>query len=138
MAYLYQLFRVKIYDLKLPQDFKVPSLYFPVPTSFSSNDTNQTYLKSYTLNVKLFHHDSKLAYYKAEELADHIANNREVIPMVDVEGEKTGDYIRFNRIETRIGENGVAILILNWDSRYHYHHDEAPAIQYVDITSGVK
>lgn len=138
MAYLYKLFPVQVYDLKLPEDFKVPSMYFPVPTSFSSNDTNQTYLKSYTLNIKVFHHDTKQAYYKAEELADAITSNREAIPMVEVGGAVTGDYVRFNRVETRDGDNGVAMLILNWDSRYYYHRDEVPAIEYVDITSGVK
>ncbi|WP_368653764.1 DUF6838 family protein [Ornithinibacillus sp. 4-3] len=138
MAYMYSLFPVQIYDKELPQEFEVPSMYFPLPTSFGSNDTNQTYLKSYTLNIKVFHDDTNQAYYQAEKLADTIASNREVIPMVDVDGAETGDFIRFNRIETRDGSNGAAMLILNWDSRYYYHRDDVPAIEYVDITSGVK
>lgn len=138
MAYLYNLFPVKIYDLKLPQDFQVPSLYFPQPTANSGNDTNQTYLRSYTLNIKLFHHDTNQAYYKAEEIADKIMINREIIPMVNEEGSETGDFIRFNRIETRVGDNGVAMLILNWDSRYFYHKKELLAITHFEFESGVK
>lgn len=138
MSYLYKCFPVPVYDLELPEDFKIPSMYFPRPTFNNGNDTIQTYMKSYTINIKLFHRDSNQAYDKSEELADVIMRNRDVIPVVDKEGRETGDFIRFNRIETRIGDQGVAILVLNWDSRYYYHREEYPAIQYFSFESEVK
>ncbi|WP_121639381.1 phage portal protein [Virgibacillus sp. Bac330] len=138
MGFFYKVFPVKIYELAVPTDFVVPSMYFPSPRVFDGNDSNQTYMKTYNLSIKLFHHDSKQAYREAENIAEKINGNRNVIPLLDIKGLETGDYIRFTRVEVRIGDRGVANIILHWDSRYYYHQPEIPAIQYLEFESGVK
>ncbi|MEN1969021.1 phage portal protein [Lentibacillus sp. N15] len=138
MRYFHNLFPVKVYKKEVPSDFAVPSLYFPIPTAFDSNDTNMTFTKTYSLSVKLFHEDSVIANDRAEMIADEVRSSKNVIPMVNPEGELTGDYIRISKIETRIGDNGVATIIVGWDSNYHYSREEWPALRNLELYSEVK
>lgn len=138
MGFFYKLFPVKIYELEVPENFEIPAMYFPPPQTFDGNDTNQTYLKTYNLSVKLFHHDSKQAHSKAEFIADAINSNRNVIPLLNEEGAKTGDYMRISRVETRVADSGVATINLTWDSRYYYEKEKAKSLGFVDFKSGVK
>lgn len=138
MNFFYQMFPVQIYDQEIPTQIKTPSLYFPPPSVSDGNDTVSTYIKTYSLNVKLFHKDSQQAHDEAEKVADAVRERRNMIPLVDTAGSDTGDYLRLNRIETRISDKGVAVLVVQWNSRYWYKRDENPSLQDFDFTSGVK
>ncbi|MGE8079026.1 phage portal protein [Peribacillus loiseleuriae] len=138
MGFFYKVFPVKVYTNEVPENFAVPSLYFPTPFSFDGNDTNKTFMKSYSLPVKLFHKDSQLANNEAERIADTVRSKRSVIPLLNADGTETGDYVRISRIETRISDSGVASIIVNWDSRYHYDRDDYIAIENIEFDNEVK
>jgi len=138
MSYFYKLFPCKVYTKEVPENFAVPCLYFPEPFSFDSNDTTSTFKKTYNLSVKLFHQDSKQANFEAERIADAVREKRNIIPIVDINGAEIGDYVRIIRIETRIADNGVAIIQLTWDSRYFYEQEQYTPLQDVGVNSGVK
>lgn len=138
MSYFHKLFPVQVYTKEVPINFEKPSLYFPVPFSFDGNDTNQTFIKVYNITIKLFHHDSQQANNKAEYIADVIRGERSVVPLLDIEGVVTGDYVRFDRIETKIADKGVATIILNWTSRYLYEKEDWAPAEYFEFQSGVK
>ncbi len=137
MAFFYNLFPVKVYTKEVPENFVVPSLYFPTPFSFDGNDTNQTFLKTYSLPVKLFHKDAQQADTEAERIADTVRRKRMLIPLINPDGSATGEYIRITRIETRITD-GVASIVVNWDSRYHYDREDNIALENFEFDNGVK
>lgn len=138
MKYFYDLFPVKIYKKEVPEEFAVPSLYFPTPTTFDESDSNMTFAKVYSLSVKLFHEDSIKANDRAEHIADTIRSNKNVIPILNSDGEKTGQFLRLSRIETRIGDSGVAMIIMGWESNYYYNREEWPSMQTIEFDSEVK
>ncbi|KAF1680814.1 phage portal protein [Bacillus mexicanus] len=138
MAFLYSQWSVPIYERKLPDQFQVPSLYVPSPSVFEETDTVSTFKKTYSLNVKLFHHDSVQALDEADRLADAVREARNMIPLLNESGEKTGDMIRITRIETRVGDRGEAVMVIRWSSRYYYHKTEQPVLQEIEMNSGVK
>lgn len=138
MNFFYRVFPVQIYDREIPIQIKTPSLYFPPPSVVDGNDTVSTYMKTYSLNVKLFHKDSQQAHDEAEKIAEAVRERRSTIPLVDTEGTETGESLRINRIESRISDKGVAVLVVQWNSRYWYKRDEKPSLQDFDFTSGVK
>lgn len=137
MGFFYKVFPVTVYTEEVPQNFAVPSLYFPEPFTFDGNDTNTTFEKTYSLSVKLFHKDSQQAHTEAENIADAVRRKRSVIPLLNLDGSVTGDYIRINRIETRITD-GVASIVVNWNSRYHYDREEYKAAEKFEFKYGVK
>ncbi|MGN2620259.1 phage tail terminator family protein [Bacillus stercoris] len=138
MAFLYSQWSVPIYERELPDHFQVPSLYVPSPSVFEETDTVSTFKKTYSLNVKLFHHDSVQALDEADRLADAIREARNMVPLLSESGEKTGDMVRVTRIETRVGDRGEAVVVIRWSSRYYYHKTEQPVLQDIDMNSGVK
>ncbi|AFI27919.1 MULTISPECIES: phage tail terminator family protein [unclassified Bacillus (in: firmicutes)] len=138
MAFLYSQWSVPIYERELPDHFQVPSLYVPSPSVFEETDTVSTFKKTYSLNVKLFHHDSVQALDEADRLADAIREARNMVPLLSESGEKTGDMVRVTRIETRVGDRGEAVMVIKWSSRYYYHKTEQPVLQDIDMNSGVK
>lgn len=137
MSYFYGLFPVTVYEKEVPENFVVPSLYFPTPFTFDGNDTNTTFMKSYSLAIKLFHTSPQLAFVEAERIADTIRRKRMHIPMVNKDGSPTNDVIRIRRIEERITD-GVVSIVVTWDSRYHYDRDDYIALENIQFDNGVK
>lgn len=129
MGFFYKVCPVKIYDLEVPENFEKPSLYFPEPATFDSNDTTSTYMVTNSLSVKFFHCDSRQAFEGATKIVNKIYSNRSVIPLLNKDGSDTGDYIRFTKIDVRKLENGVAAIVLTWDSRFKYKREFAPSIE---------
>ncbi|MGG3801790.1 phage portal protein [Metabacillus fastidiosus] len=137
LGYFYQLFPCQIYEEEVPQDFEIPSMYFPQPFSFNSNDSLSTFMKTYNLNVKLFHENGKLAYEKAEHIADAVNTQRGLIPLINQDGTSTGEYLRISRIEARVTDN-VAFITVNWDSRYFYNREVWPSLENVSFINKLK
>lgn len=138
MKYFYDLFPVKVYTEEVPQDFAVPSILVPTPSTFNGNDTNMTFNKTFSLSVKLFHKSSSKAFSEAERIIDAVSSGRDLIPIVDVTGKETGQFIRVNRIEAREGDGGVAIIVVNWNSNYFYNRETWPTLQNILMKSGVR
>lgn len=90
MGYLYKLYPVQVYEEEIPQDFAVPSLYFPPASTVDGVDTVSTFQKFYVLNVKLFHENAQKAHNEAERIADTLRSNRGIIPLMQESGEDTG------------------------------------------------
>ncbi|PKJ57775.1 MULTISPECIES: phage tail terminator family protein [Bacillus] len=137
MGYLYKLYPVQVYEEEIPQDFAVPSLYFPPASTVDGTDTVSTFQKAYVLNVKLFHENAQKAHNEAERIADTLRSNRGIIPLMQESGEDTGDFIRLSRIETRVSD-GYATIVLNWTSRYWYEREEQRSLDGFKFKSGVK
>ncbi len=57
---------------------------------FSRKQIRSPHLKTYSLNVKLFHVDSVQALDEADRLADAVREVRSMVPALSESGEKTG------------------------------------------------
>lgn len=137
MGYFYKIYPCKIYESEVPENFQVPSMYFPPPFSFDGNDTNMTFAKTYNLSIKLFAKDAHTANDAAELIADNIRSKRKVIPLINHDGTFANDYLRIDRIETRISD-GFALIIVNWTSRYFYKRETWPSIKDVSFNNKLK
>ena len=137
MAFFYNIFPVKVYTKEVPENFVVPSLYFPTPFSFDGNDTNMTFRKTYSLAIKLFHKDAQQAFAEAERIADTVRRKRMLIPLINPDGSPNGQFMRITRIEERITD-GVASIGVTWDSRYHYDREDYIPLENIDFEGRLK
>jgi len=137
MAFFYKMFPVKVYTEEVPENFEVPSLYFSTAFDFDSNDTVTTFMKTYSLPVKLFHFGKHQAKSEAERITDAISKKRNIIPLLNEDGSFAGQYIRIKRIETRVTDS-VASITVNWDSRYHYEREDWPSIENIGFNNKLK
>lgn len=137
-AAFHQLFPVLLYEEEVPEELQVPSMYFPPAFSFDGPDTLSTFQKTYSLSIKLFHESTQLAHLEAERIADIIRARRLLVPLLNPDGSTMGEYVRLNRIESRQGSSGMALIVLTWDSRYFYEREETTPLNKVMIESEVK
>ncbi|MCY7575904.1 phage tail terminator family protein [Bacillus pumilus] len=137
MNYCYKHFSVKVYEKEIPEQFQIPSMYFPAASTNTGNDTVSTFLKTYTLNIKVFHKDSGQAHDAAESIVDTLSADRNIIQMISEDGEPLDQYVRIKRAETRIADQGVATIVLTWDSAYWYNRDAQPSLDDINFSDGV-
>lgn len=124
MKYCHNLYPVKIYPDRIPQNMVIPSMYFPVPIVVSSGDTFSSYRNSYQLFIKIFADTTQLAHGKAHLIGEGIRRAKFIIPAISLAGAPTGEYMRLNTdIQTKALDEGVAQLSIKWDSRYSYDRE---------------
>lgn len=116
----------KVYVEKMPQDFQVPAIYFPPPSSTDSHFTSRAFEVSYVLSVKVFHPSEQEAFRAAERIATAIRAKRRTIPLLDIDGglsKSTRKTLYIESVNTRSIESGSDLLgaaqvTIEWQSRY--------------------
>ena len=101
----------------------MPSVYFPVPEIVSGGDTLSTYALSYSWYVKFFHKDTQSAHELAFAALTELLSRRNLIPLIDKDGEYTGKGFRLKDPEIKTVDDGAVQLTLTWDSRRPYFRE---------------
>jgi hypothetical protein len=145
IGFCYKQLPIQMYTDRLPQNFTYPCFYFPPPITVDGPDTVSTYLKNYTLPIKLFWGDmksramdSRRALTEADRIADIIREGRFLIPLLNQDGTVDQGFIRIKRCQTRPLDDGVALLTLNWNSRYLFHKDTYEKMRHFYLDQYVK
>lgn len=109
----------KFYIKEIPKDFKVPSIFFPLPLTTHQVDTVNSYVNLSQVYIKLF--DSKnntentghiTAYENAVKIADKIKNERNIIRMYNENGTLSDDYMRLtDNVDIKEIEDGVQLTL---------------------------
>lgn len=108
------------YYYSVPEKFVVPSCYFPVPEVNSYGDTFNTYVLEYMWKVIFFHNKTQEAYLYAIKTLEAIRKKRNLIPLIDVNGEYTGSGIRIDDPIIKPVDEGAVQLFLQWKSHRPY------------------
>lgn len=119
-AYFYGRFPVSVYEKSLPESIKVPSMYIPQPNILHLPHTKEGYQINYTLNIQILERDTPTAIKVAEDIAHSIRQNKNIIPLIDENGNSLGEII-FNLIESERIEDGIAQVRLDWDYSYKFN-----------------
>ena len=108
------------YYENVPAEFMMPSVYFPTREIETEGNTLNSYTMTYIWYIKFFHRTSQGAYQNALKVLKAMKGNRNRIPLIDVDGIATGEFIRIHDPALSGGDEGVAQLVLRWDSRHLY------------------
>ena len=123
------------YYNEVPEGFLLPSVYFPVPEVSSGGDTLATYALNYALVVKFFHIDARPAYERGFSALTAIRAARNLIPLIDESGARTGRGFRLKdpTLKKMDGTPGVAQLELSWDSPRPYDDPDVQKMMVYDL-----
>jgi len=125
------------YYEKMPQDFIVPSVYFPPPEVDSQGFTMSTYALNFVWFVKFFHSKSSLAFDLGFTAQNALKSVRNAVPVVDNEGNPTKRIIRLRDPLLRPMDNAAQITLM-WDSPRPYRRVESQAIAAINATIELK
>lgn len=105
----------KLYFDELPEDFYVPSVYFQIPFTSGRKATLRTYCTTINLNCWFMESQDWDAYAKAAEMRDLIMLYNCIVPLYDLDGNRTGKGIRTGIPDTRKIDDGTVQLSLSFD-----------------------
>ena len=121
------------YYYRVPQSFRFPAAYFPVPMLTSRGETFLTYAAEYTWFIKFFGNPAEDAYERAFLTLTAIKEMRNLIPLIGADGEPSGGGIRIKDPSFNMVDDGAVQLKLEWDSRRLYHAESPDKTQVFDI-----
>lgn len=118
---------------ELPEGFKTPVVYFPVPEINTEADTFSSYAIRFTWYIKFFCADSDLAYLNGYKVLRHLQDQHNVIPFVLPDGEKEGHGFKIDDPTLKTLDSGVCQITLSWRSARRYTEDEAQKASNIKI-----
>lgn len=126
------------YYYDVPEGFAVPAAYFPTPELSTEGDTFSTYALEYVWFIKFFHNTTQDAYALALGTLTAIKASRNLIPLINADGEKTDEVIRLKDPKLSTIDNGAVQLKIEWTSRRPYSAEEIPKMQTFDADCSCK
>lgn len=117
------------YYWKVPKSFAVPSVYFPTPEIDTGSDTLSTYSMNYVWRIIFFHKTSESAYQRALRVLTAIRARRNMIAVIDIDGNETKEILRVNDPKLKPLDNGAVQLEITWTSRRLYDAEESEKAQ---------
>lgn len=108
------------YYWKVQENFAIPAVYFPTPEITTGGETFLTYRMEYMWFITFFHGTDEEAYALGLQALTAIKGNRRLIPVIDTDGEKTGEWLRLADPKLKMLDNGACQLQVDWVSRRPY------------------
>lgn len=113
------------YYHEVTEGFLIPAAYFPMPMIDSAGDTFMTHALDYAWYVKFFAKTTPLAQRMGQDALTLVRRKRNLIPLVDENGEITQGFVRLADPRLKKIDMGVAELTLRWTERQPYDEKEA-------------
>ena len=117
------------YSDNVPDDFAVPSLYFPPFESYPSVSALNSYQTSYTLYANVFALTRQDAMEIAEKIVQGIMQKKCRLPVLNSDGSDSGTIFKLNPPEARVVEEGVAQLTLTYSIIKEFKKKTYPKMQ---------
>ncbi|MDR1753314.1 MAG: hypothetical protein LBR74_00180 [Eubacterium sp.] len=129
------------YCYSMPQEFVVPSVFFSSPEIVPSGDTLLTYSLNYSWVITFFHNDAKSAYALGLTALNALQRKRNIIPLINVNGELTGRGFHLKAPILKAPEEGgcgEVQLTLAWRSSHPYDNESAQKMMTYDTNIYIK
>jgi len=122
----------------IPENFLVPSVYFPTPEITSDGETFLTYRLDYVWYISFFHSTTQDAYSMALKALTAIKESRNLIPLISDTGATTGKWLRIRDPELKKVADGAYRLVIEFASRRPYRKQSAEYAQSFTVNQSIK
>jgi hypothetical protein len=121
------------YYWNLPEGFRYPAMFFPIPEITTGGDTFRSYASEYSWYIKFFSETTEQAHRIALAVLTALKEARNYVPLIDEEGQPTGEKLRLKDPSLKKIDDGIVELAIEWTSRRAYDGDEPLKVQTVNI-----
>ena len=120
-----------LYIDDVPENFSIPSLYFPVPEFDPSHATMNAYEMQGTIYAEVFAATGNKAKEIAEQIAEGIAKDRFLIDIMTADGKGTEGKFRVEVPSTRRTDDRSAQIIVRYKLHKNYEVDTVDYVKYI-------
>ncbi len=113
-----------VYYHNVPENFYVPSIYFPTPEVDFKPDTLNSGSSEYRMYVMFFHSSTEDAYRLALPVYHAFCKAKRIIPEIDKSGRKVR-YMHIRDIQLYKADECAYQMRIDWVSRYSYTREDA-------------
>ena len=113
------------YYYNVPEDFKVPAMFFPQPEIDTGGETLNSYRFVYTWYINIFCSTTEDAHALAWQVLTAIKQARNLIPLLTEDGEADEKGVRIDDPKLARVDTGVVQIALSWTSRRPYDIKES-------------
>lgn len=122
-----------LYETNVPEDFAVPSLYFPAVETFPSGSALNSYQTKYSIYAKVFALTKREAGELAEKIVEGIMQKNCRLPVYKEDGTDSGMCIKLEPPSSRVVDEGMAQVILSYKIIKAFTEVKHPAAKTVGI-----
>ncbi|MDE5564983.1 MAG: hypothetical protein K2I93_07485 [Oscillospiraceae bacterium] len=122
-----------LYEDNVPENFMVPSLYFPPHAVFPSASALGSYQSSYTIYAKVFAATKREAEELAEKIVQGIMLQKCLIPVFEENGADSGNVIKLEPPSSKGIDEGMAQITLTYKIIRVFKETKYPSVQSVEI-----
>ena len=129
------------YYYNVPEKFVFPAMFFPQPEIRTRGETFHTYAMEYAWYINVLCETTEEAHAKAWDVLTALKQARNCVPLIDTDGEPTGEKLRLDDPSVRPVDTGVVQLTIAWKSRRPYAVPDTSLMQHwtalvTDLTDG--
>lgn len=121
------------YYYEVPEEFTVPAVYFPAIEVPTRGETLSTYAMDCTWFIKFMHNTTQEALAIAFKALTAIKEKRNLIPLIDTDGKRTGKTLRIKDPSLDIIDRGAVQLQIDWTSNRPYNTNRAEKAANIQI-----
>lgn len=122
-----------LYTDNVPENFAVPSLYFPPYETGSSGSALNSYATDYTIYAKVFANTKSAAEEMADKIVQGIMMAKGRIPVYKEDGSKSGDILKIASPDSRGVDECMAQVTLRYKIITGYTETKYPSANNVGI-----
>lgn len=126
----------KEYYHNVPENFIVPSVFFPSPEVSLLPDTLNSYGAEYVMYVNFFHCSTEDAYALALPVFHKINAVRKLLPIFDDTGKRLKEEVRIKEMRLKKADECAYELMLEWVSRHPYEQNDAELVRRFFMNGG--
>lgn len=121
------------YYYDVPEQFNFPAMYFPQPEISTRGETFRTYASEYAWYINILCETTQEAHERGLALLTKLKQARNLVPVIDTEGNDTGEKLRLNDPALKNIDTGVVQVTIEWTSRRPYDRTEPLLMQHYKI-----
>lgn len=122
-----------LYEDNVPENFMVPSLYFPVPAAFPSVSALGSFRSRYTVYANVFAVSRREAGELAEKIVQGIMRKNCLLPVFEESGADSGKALKLEPPSSKVIDEGMAQVTLSYSIIRFYTRTATAKTQGVNI-----
>lgn len=127
--YVAGLLGIKSYFDRVPENMIIPCVFYPAPEAEPDSFSTSSFATTFTMYAKVMDISNLSAAGKVSELLQSISRNRNRIPLVDENGQKTGGNFRIVGLKSGKVDEGVYQMEITWKRYTKYTEKTATLAQ---------